>query len=107
MAIKQLSFKGLDIENLNIKYFVEINEQTFIFLVKWSTYCNCAFLSISDYNNNPIIDGIALVNGLRIRNSKLPYVMFFVHLTGEKYEPTLNNISKEFALVYNDESEVS
>ena len=107
MAIKQLSLKGLDIETLNIKYFVELNEQTYIFSVRWSNYCKCAFLSISDYNDNPIISGLALTNKLKIRNSKLPYTMFFIHLMGETYEPTIDNISSEFALVYDDESEVS
>jgi hypothetical protein len=107
MSIISLNFNNFNEENRYVRYFIELNEQTYIFIVRWSTYCNCAFLSISDYNNNPIIDGVALVNGLKIRNSKLPYVMFFVHLTGEKYEPTLETISKEFALVYDDESEVS
>lgn len=105
MTIKQLSLKGLNNEKLNIKYFIELKDETYIFTVRWSNYCNCAFLSISDYNDNPIISSIALVNNLKIRNRKLPYEMYFLHLFGETYEPTLENISKEFALVYEEKDE--
>lgn len=107
MAIISLNLNNFNDENQYVRYFIELKEQTYIFIVRWSTYCNCAFLSISDYDNNPIISGVALVNNLKIRNNKLPYVLEFMHLTGETYEPTLETISKEFAFVYDDESEVS
>ena len=51
--------------------------------------------------------GNALFNNLKIRNNKLPYVLYFVHLTGETYEPTIDNIASEFAIAYDDENEVS
>lgn len=89
-------------EKLKIGSFLTLNEQIYILNVTWSNYCQCAFLDIYDDRNNPIIMGRALVNNLKIRNNKLPYEMYFVHLTGETYEPTLDNISKEFALVYDD-----
>ena len=100
-------FNGLNEENRYIRYFVEIKDETYIFTVRWNNYCNCAFLSISDYNNNPIISGIALVNGLIIKNKNLPYNFVFIQINDETYEPTLENISKEFALVYIDDEDRS
>lgn len=99
-------FNDFNNKNPYINYFVEIKDETYILAVRWSTYCNCAFLSISDYNNNPIISGLALTNNLIIRNDKLPYRFIFNNIYGETYEPTLDNIATEFALVYDDESEV-
>lgn len=99
-------FNNFDNINSYVNYFIELKDKTYIFTVRWSNYCNCAFLSISDYTNNEIISSKALVNGLVIRNNKLPYKFVFTQINGETYEPTLDNISKEFALVYNDESEV-
>lgn len=107
MAIISLNFNNFNEDNPYVRYFIELKEQTYIFIVQWNKYCNCAFLSISDYDNNDIIKGIALTNGLKIRNNKLPYILEFMHLTGETYEPTIETIEKEFALVYDDESEVS
>lgn len=105
MAIITLTLNNLSEENRNVRYFIELKDETYIFTVRWSNYCNCAFLSITDYNDNPIISSIALVNNLKIKNKNLPYEMYFMHLFGETYEPTLDNISKEFALIYNDNSE--
>ena len=100
-----INFKQLNINNQYIRYFYTISENTYIFTVRWSEYCNCAFLSINDYENNPIISGVALVNGLRIRNNNLPYVFYFVQINGETYEPTIDNIADEFVLVYEDGEE--
>lgn len=100
MAIKQLFLKGLGIDILNTKYFIELKDKTYIFIVQWNTYCNCAFLSIMDYDNNNIVSGKALTNGLIIRNKNLPYTFAFTQINDETYEPTLENISTEFALVY-------
>lgn len=105
MAIISLTLNNFNEDNRNVRYFIELKDDTYIFTVRWSNYCNCAFLSISDYNDNPIISSIALVNNLKIRNRKLPYEMYFLHLFGETYEPTLENISKEFALVYEEKDE--
>ena len=98
-------FDGLSEENKYIRYFIELNEETYVFIVRWNTYCNCAFLSIFDYNNNSIITSRALVNGLIIRNKNLPYNFIFTQVNDETYEPTLENISKEFALVYETEED--
>lgn len=107
MAIISLKLNNFNTENPYVRYFVELKEETYIFVVRWNYYCNCAFLSILDYDNNSIIDGIALVNNLQIRNKQLPYILEFMHLTGETYEPTLEAIAEEFAFVYDDNSEVS
>lgn len=95
-------FDNFNRDNQYINYFIQIGDNQYIFTVRWSKYCKCAFLDIKDINGSPIITGRALVNNLKIRNNKLPYVMYFVHLNNETYEPTLDNISKEFALVYGE-----
>lgn len=102
MSINALKLNGLNNQNEYVSYFVTLAEETYLFKIRWSNYCQCAFLDIYDDQNNPIIMGRALVNNLKIRNNKLPYEMYFLHLTGETYEPTLDNVSKEFALVYDD-----
>ena len=102
MAIKGFYFTGLNSKHKYIQCFQELKENTYVFTIRWSDYCNCAFLSISDYQDNPIVTGVALVNGLRIRNNKLPYVLFFTQINNETYEPTLDNIANEFVLVYED-----
>lgn len=103
--MKYIQLKNFNIDNQNNTYYVNIADDTYIFRVRWSEYCDCGFLSISDYNDNKIVSGKALVNNLIIRNHKLPYTMFFVHLDGEKYEPTLDTIANEFAIVYEDEDD--
>jgi len=105
--IQTLSFSGLNNDNPYVRYFIQLKDDTYIFTVRWSNYPDCAFLSITDYDDNPIITGVALVNGLKIRNHNLPYIMEFLQINGETYEPTLDNIAEEFALVYDDEVEVS
>ena len=100
-----IKFNNLSNDTPYKQYFTNIGENTYIFTVRWSEYCNCAFLSINDYENNPIVSGVALVNGLRIRNNNLPYVFYFVQINGETYEPTIDNIADEFVLVYEDGEE--
>lgn len=102
MAIKYVQLENFDLAHKNFRYFATFDDDTYIFVVKWSDYCECAFLSIYDYNNNPIITGRALVNNLVIRNNKLPHTFFFVNKNGETYEPTLKNIAEEFVLAYED-----
>ena len=102
MTIQSLSFNGFNENNKYIQYFIELGENTFVFTVKWNEYSKCAFLTITDYEDNDIVMGIALVNGLKIRNVKLPFNLLFTHVNGETYEPTIDNIEKEFALVYED-----
>lgn len=100
--MKYLTFKNFNKKYCNNRYFVTFGEDIFLFVVKWSKYSKSAFLSIYDYNNKPIIRGRALSNGMIIRNNKLPYVFYFFHKEGKTYEPTLNNLSDEFILVYED-----
>ena len=101
---RQITFNGFDEQNSYSRYFIILKEDTYIFTLRWSPYCDCGFISIADYNNNPIISGRALVNGLNIRNNNLPYTFYFRHINGETYEPTLENIASEFVLLYNDEA---
>lgn len=103
--IKQINFNNLNNNTPYKQYFINIGEYTYIFTVRWSEYCDCAFLSINDYENNPIISGVALVNGLKIRNNNLPYMFLFTQINGETYEPTIDNIANEFVLVYEDGEE--
>ena len=107
MTTKYLELKNLNSQNKNIRYFVTFDnvEDTFIFYVYWDKDCDCAFLSIYDYNNNPIITGRALVNRLIIRNNKLPYEFYFLQINNETYEPTIDNIASEFVLAYDDSEE--
>lgn len=103
--IKQINFNNLNNNTPYKQYFINIGENTYIFTVRWNEYCDCAFLSINDYENNPIISGVALVNGLKIRNNNLPYMFLFTQINGETYEPTIDNIANEFVLVYEDGEE--
>ena len=105
MTLKYFQFKNFNNNHQNCMYFITLGENTFILNVKWNKYCDCATLSMYDYNNNPIIKGRALVNKLYIRNNKLPYIFFFSQKDGKTYEPTLNNIAEEFLLFYDDEVE--
>lgn len=107
MRVNVLQFKNFNKKSPYISTFIDIKDNTYIFTLRWSDYCDCAFLSIMDYDNNPIITGKALVNNLRIRHNKLPYIFVFTHLYGKTYEPTIDNIASEFALTYvsDDESE--
>lgn len=97
-----IKFNNLNFNEPYKQYFATIGEQTYILTVRWGEYSNCAFLSIADYENNPIVTGIALVNGLKIRHEKLPHVFYFMQINGETYEPTIDNIAEEFVLVYED-----
>jgi hypothetical protein len=105
MSILSLNLTGFNNENKYVKYFIELGENTFIFTVRWSNYCNCAFLSITDDDDNDIVSGVALVNGLKIRHNKLPYVLFFTQINGETYEPTIDNIADEFVIIYDNGEE--
>jgi len=102
MAIKGFYFDGLNMKNKYIQCFRELKENTYIFTVRWSDYCNCAFLTITDYEDNDIVTGVALVNGLKIRHNKLPYNLLFTQINSETYEPTIDNISEEFVIMYDD-----
>jgi len=101
---RQIILKGFNNNNPYVRYFITFNENTYILVLRWNLYADCGFITISDYENNPIVNSRALVNGLNIRNNKLPFVLAFRHLNGETYEPTLDNISSEFAFIYNDEA---
>lgn len=103
MTLMQISLKDFGLNNPYIRAFVPIQDNTYIFIIQWSFYCDCAFLSITDYNDTPIVSGKALVNGLKIRNHDLPYTFYFLQKNGETYEPTLDVISSEFVLFYDDE----
>ena len=100
--MQYIRFKNFNLENQHNRYFATIGENEYSFVVYWDEYCDCAFLSIYDYYNNPIITGRALTNNLVIRNNKLPSVFYFAHLDGEFYEPTLDIIAKEYGLYYGD-----
>lgn len=102
MTINSITFKSFDKEHKYINFFVDLKDDTYVFTLRWNDYSECAFLSITDYENNPIISGLALVNNLKIRNVNLPYDFYFVQINGETYEPTLDNLASEFAIVYDD-----
>lgn len=103
---RQITLKGFNKNNPYVRYFITFNENTYILTLRWNLYADCAFITIADYENNPIISDRALVNGLNIRNHRLPFIFYFRHINGETYEPTLDNIASEFALIYNDEAEI-
>ena len=106
MTIKYIQFNNFNKKNSHIRYFIPINEVTYIFSVHWDIqYANCGYLSISTFDNIPIINSIALVNGLKIRNNNLPYEFYFIQINGETYEPTIDNIAKEFVLAYEVEDD--
>lgn len=100
MTTYSIALKEFDINNQNVGYLVKLNDNNFTFNCRWNSYADCGFLSIEDEDSNKIISSIALVNGLRIRHNKLPYVLYFKHNNNETYEPTIENISKEFSFFY-------
>lgn len=100
--LNYINFKNFNKKHKNNSYFIPIGENTYRFKVYWSDDCNCAFLSIYDYNDKPIIMGRALVNNLIIRNFNLPYTFCFLHNNNETYEPTIDNIEKEYILFFED-----
>ena len=91
--------------NLKNQYFIQLKDTQYVFKCSWNAYGDCGFLDIEDINRNKIISGIALVNGLTIRHNKIPYILYFRHINNETYEPTIENISKEFAFFYQFEDE--
>lgn len=100
MTIYQLKLEGFDNNTPNLGHLFKIGDNNFTFICRWNSYADCGFLSIEDEDSNKIIPSIALVNGLRIRHNKLPYVLYFKHNNNETYEPTIENISKEFSFFY-------
>ncbi len=98
--MKTITFKNFNSKHPYQQYFIKLGEEQFIFTVRWNEYAQCATLDISDYNDNSIIKGRALVNGLIIRNHLLPYTLIFSHKDSETYEPTLDILEDEFKLVY-------
>lgn len=100
--INYINFKNLNSKHKKNNYFIPIGENTYIFKVEWNDYCNCAFFSIYNDNNEAIIMGKPLSNRLLIRNYNFPYNLFFFNSNGETYEPTIDNIEKEYVMVYDD-----
>ena len=78
-----------------------IKEFNMFFDVIWNAN-GFPFLRIADLNDNTIFTS-ALVNNLRIRHKDIPYVLYFVNIYEKSYEPTRNNLSTDFAFVYEDE----
>lgn len=105
MTIQNIQFKGFNRDNSYNNYLIVIGDNTYSFIIRWLDYCDCAFLNINDEDGEPIISGKALVNNLKIRNNLLPYAFMFVHINNETYEPTIDNIAEEFALIYDDGEE--
>ena len=106
MTINAIQFSGFNKKCPYSRYFIELKDKTYVFIVRWIDYCDCAVLTIMDENDNKIISGRALVNNLKIRNHNLPYELFFMQINEETYEPILDNIEKEYALFYDDEDEL-
>ena len=77
-----------------------IKEFNMFFNVTWNAN-GFSFLRITDLNDNTIFTS-ALVNNLRIRHKDIPYVLYFVNIYEKSYEPTRNNLSTDFAFVYED-----
>lgn len=105
MTLQQIPI-NLNRKKPYIRSFITWGEDTYIFTFQWSFYCKSASLSIADYDNNPIITGRALTNGLIIRNHNLPNTLYFAHKNNKTFEPTLNTISSEFILYFDDEEVV-
>ena len=105
MTTHQILLKDFNRNNTNIGYFINIADNNYTFFCRWNRYCDCAFLTVEDSDRKAIISSIALVNGLRIRHNKIPYVINFKQIYGETYEPTIDNIAKEFAFFYDIEDE--
>lgn len=95
-------FDGLTKQNSHIQYITDLGEDRFTFDVRWNTYNECAFLTILDGDGEEIIAGVALRNNLVIRKRELPYMLLFANVNDDTYEPTLDTISTDFAMYYED-----
>lgn len=100
--MKELHFEDLDKNHLSGRYFVTLKDQVFTFLVDWDKEYEKGYLSILDENGTDIVNGLALVNGLFIRKREIPYNLFFTNVLRDTYEPTLDTISTDFAMYYED-----
>ena len=92
---------NLDRENTFVKFLVDLAKNKFTFTLRWNDYCDCFFMDIQNLDGDYILSGRAVVNNLVIRHPDLPFLLYFSHLQGETYEPTIDNIS-EFGLFYED-----
>lgn len=102
-----IKLKNFNRSNQKNTYFVILNNKTYIFLVRWSEYSKCGFITIKDDEGKEIVTGKALVNGLVIRNHNLPYIFYFFQIDGKNYEPTLDIIAEEFVLYFDSEDLVA
>lgn len=103
MKVMIEEFKITNIKNYPfISFTLDLDDRLFNFTVKWNNYAQSAFLWLYDADMNPIVSGVALVNGLLIRTDRrlLPQDLRFLHINGEPYEPTLDTIGEEFAFYY-------
>lgn len=101
MALEYLQF-NLDRQNTYISNLVDLANNKFTFTLRWNDYCNCFFMDIQDIDANYLLSGLAVTNNLIFRHQKIPYPLMFIHINGETYEPTIDNI-KEFGLMYDNE----
>lgn len=105
-----MSYEGFKLEGFNksnpyINSPVTLGGKTFNFEVRWNFEFDFGYLVIRDNNNKLLLGAIALVNGLKITLDQrvLPGYLKFVQINGEKYEPEINNIEKEFTFYYVNE----
>lgn len=105
MTYCNIQFKNFNRQNSYNQYFVDLSDKNFVFTLRWNNYCQCAYLSISDFDDNLIIGDTALTNGTVIRSQEIPYALIFLPFNDKKYEPNIDNLTSEFALFYEDYSE--
>ena len=103
MEYRTIILKDINYKTPNRYYYITLKDKIYRFDVRWNKYGKYAILSIYNSENQAIITGRAMTNGLKIRNNKLPYVMYFLQKDGKTYEPDLDCFSSDFVLVCGEE----
>lgn len=105
MSYEAFSLSGFNKANPYISSTLALGEKTFNFEVRWDFQFDFGYVIIRDSKNKVIIGATALVNNLVIKTDQriLPGYLKFVHVNGEKFEPEIDNIEKEFIFYYVNE----
>lgn len=102
---KAMAFTGFNKLNPKMRYTITLNEKMYNIEVRWNFDYNFGVIILRDENYEVLKGATALVNGLKIKidQRKLKGYLRFVNINKEKYEPDINNIEEEFALIYVNE----
>lgn len=83
---------------------MQLGAKSYVLVLSWNHIANSWNLDIADYNNNPLINGIALVAGLNLleqyKYMNFGGVLFAESLAAPFIPPTYENLGKEGKLYF-------